>query len=409
MANSSSTSNRRKAAKKTPNKPYKDFPLGANGSGYWAKRILGKIHYFGRWGRIRNGKMERLPGDGWKDALDKYNEQKDDLYAGRKPRPKDAEGLTLKDLCNKFLTRKQQKLDNDEIVPRTFYGYKQITDRLITVFGGTRLVDDLDADDFAKLRSVIAKSYGPVRLGGEIQQTRMVFKFGYDEGLIEKVVRYGQSFDKPSKKVLRKHRSGNGEKMFEAEDIRKMLDAASPQLRAMILLGVNCGFGNSDCGTLPLSAVNLEKGWIKYPRPKTGIDRRCPLWSETIEALKKVIEARPQPKNEADAELVFVTKYGQGWTKETSTNPISAEMRKLLQSIKIYRAGIGFYALRHVFETIGGESRDQVAVNHIMGHAQDDMASVYRERISDERLRDVTDHVHAWLFPVDETEGDSDE
>jgi hypothetical protein len=26
------------------------------------------------------------------------------------------------------------------------------------------------------------------------------------------------------------------------------------------------------------------------------------------------------------------------------------------------------------------------------------MASVYRERISDERLRAVTDHVRAWLF-----------
>jgi hypothetical protein len=28
------------------------------------------------------------------------------------------------------------------------------------------------------------------------------------------------------------------------------------------------------------------------------------------------------------------------------------------------------------------------------------MSSIYRERISDERLRAVTDHVHAWLFGV---------
>jgi hypothetical protein len=33
-----------------------------------------------------------------------------------------------------------------------------------------------------------------------------------------------------------------------------------------------------------------------------------------------------------------------------------------------------------------------------MGHARDDMASVYRERISDERLKAVTDYVRKWLF-----------
>ena len=60
--------------------------------------------------------------------------------------------------------------------------------------------------------------------------------------------------------------------------------------------------------------------------------------------------------------------------------------------------GRNFYALRHGLETVGGESKDQVAVDAIMGHADSSMASVYRERISDERLRAVTDVVHRWLF-----------
>jgi len=57
-----------------------------------------------------------------------------------------------------------------------------------------------------------------------------------------------------------------------------------------------------------------------------------------------------------------------------------------------------FYALRHSFETIGGESRDQVAVETIMGHSRDDMASVYRERIGDDRLQAVAEHVRQWLW-----------
>ena len=86
------------------------------------------------------------------------------------------------------------------------------------------------------------------------------------------------------------------------------------------------------------------------------------------------------------------------WAKDTADNPISKETAKLLNTLGLRRPGLGFYALRHTFETIGGDSRDQVAVDHIMGHARDDMASVYRERISDERLRAVADHVHKWLF-----------
>jgi integrase len=77
---------------------------------------------------------------------------------------------------------------------------------------------------------------------------------------------------------------------------------------------------------------------------------------------------------------------------------VSAEFRKLLKKLGLYHRGRGFYALRHTFETIGGDSRDQVAVDHIMGHARDDMASHYRERISDDRLQAVVDHVHNWLF-----------
>jgi integrase len=149
---------------------------------------------------------------------------------------------------------------------------------------------------------------------------------------------------------------------------------------------------------MPLSALDLERGWLNYPRPKTGIDRRCKLWPETVEALRAAIAERPEPKDPDDKPLVFITKYGLSWMKATRDNPIAKETRKLLDALKLYRPGLGFYALRHTFETIGGESKDQVAVDHIMGHARDDMASVYRERIGDERLIAVANHVRRWLF-----------
>jgi hypothetical protein len=48
---------------------------------------------------------------------------------------------------------------------------------------------------------------------------------------------------------------------------------------------------------------------------------------------------------------------------------------------------------------VGDESGDQIATNAIMGHVDDSMADLYRERISDARLQAVVDHVRAWLFP----------
>ena len=386
IGNSIKSASRRKSGTKNGwTKPYADFPLSFHPpSGRLYKKIRGKRHYFGY-------------AKDCQAAVDKYLDQKDDLQAGRRPRA-NGDGLIVKELCNRFLTSKQNQVDIGEITHRSFLDYKAVTDRIVRVFGLTRQVDDLAADDFEELKSDIAKTRGLVSLGNEIQRVRVAFKFAYDAGLIEKPLRYGPTFKRPSKRVLRKVRNDNGEKMFEADEIRTMLAAASTQMKAMILLGVNCGFGNNDCGTLPLDVTDLERGWIDFPRPKTGIARRCPLWPVTVKALRATIESRRKPKDDADQGFIFVTKYGQSWAKTTSTNPVSTEFRKLLQSIGLYRKGRGFYALRHVFETIGGESRDQVAVDHIMGHADQSMAAHYRERISDERLQGVVEHVHRWLF-----------
>src|SRR5262249_49479185 len=155
----------------------------------------------------------------------------------------------------------------------------------VEAFGRERLVEDLRPDDFAGLRAKLAKGWGPVTLTNVMQRIKSVFKFAADNALISRPVVYGQGFKRPHQKALGRARNEKGLRMFEAAEIRAMLDAAGVQLRAMILLGINCGFGNNDCGSLPLSALDLERGWVNFPRPKTEVARRCPLWPETVEAL----------------------------------------------------------------------------------------------------------------------------
>jgi integrase len=366
-----------------PAKPRPDFPLFPHATGRWAKKIRGQLHYFGPWADPDV-------------ALAKYLAEKDALIAGRKPRSKeDTDALTVFVLGNKFLNAKKALVESGELSERTWAEYREVCRLIVKVFGKFRRVEDIDADDFARLRKIMAKRWGPYRLGKFIQCIRSVFNYG---GALMKIrIDFGPDFKRPSKKTMRLHRAAQGSRMFEADELRRILAAAGMPMQAMILLGVNCGFGNADCGRLPISALDLEGGWVNFPRPKTGIQRRCPLWPETIDAIKESLAARPTPRAEEDQGLAFITATGRSWHKAIADSPITKEMRKLLDSLDI-NGHRNFYALRHTFETVAGESRDQVAVDAIMGHAKDDMASVYRERISDARLRAATEFVRGWLY-----------
>jgi integrase len=383
-----------------PAKPRPDYPLTYHPAGYWCKKIRGKIHYFGP----RFGPSDPVAAAAAADAaLTDYNRQADALHAGRKPRAESAT-LTVKDATNEFLNHKRARMESGELSPRSWRDYKDTCDLLVRHFGNARLVADLGPDDFAGLRNKMAGKWGPTRLKNTIQRIRSVFKFAVESDLIDRPIRFGPGFARPSAKTLRLHKAAKGPKLFSREEVRRMLDGAGLPLRTMILLGINCGFGNADCGQLPLSAVDLEAGIIDFPRPKTGIHRRCPMWPETVEAMQEALAKRKEPKDPADAGLVFITKRGYPWHKDASDSPVAKETAKLLKELPINgRQGLGFYTLRHTFRTVADEARDQPAADYMMGHEVQHTSSVYREAISDERLRAVSEHVRTWLFAATAT------
>src|SRR5262249_54425903 len=124
-------------------------------------------------------------------------------------------------------------------------------------------------------------------------------------------------------------------------------------------------------------------------------------WPETVQALRGSLAKRPAPKQGEHTGLVFLTRLGDSWVTGTTDGPLSRETGKLLKKLGINgRKRLGFYTLRHTFRAVADEARDPVAADHIMGHEVPHMSGVYRETISDARLKAVADHVRAWLFPT---------
>lgn len=386
------------STRQKPDKPRPDFPLFAHATGRWAKKVRGKLVYFGPW-------------DDPQGALEKWAREKDDLLAGRVPRDTSGE-LILTDLANHFLTAKKRAVQTGDLALRTFHDYHKVCEYLIGEFGSRRLVSDIGPSDFADLRVHLAKRFSsPVTLMVYMGKVRSFFRFAFDNDLIDRPVRFGSEFREPAQKRIDEHKLAAGPRMFQRDEIHKMLAAARPQHKAMILLALNCGFGNNDLATLPQSAIDFEGGWIDHPRPKTAVGRRIPLWPETLQALREAIAVRPQPKDTSHADCVFLTRGGLPWTRveevESSKpeggkrlkvrNAVTDDFTRFFRRLKI-NGRRGFYTLRHTCETIAGDSRDQIAVDAIMGHRTPGMGTQYREWISDDRLKAVTDHVHAWLF-----------
>jgi integrase len=400
-----------KASRRKPGKPYPSFPLTAHPNGQWCKKIRGKVHFFGTW----------VDPDA---ALAKYLGVAADLHAGRDPASVSSGELTVKEMGNEFLASQMERVSSGQIGGRWFEDCRRVVRHFAKHMGVSRPAAALSASDFQRYRRLLVtqglsgqKGLGVFALTRAIAAVRAMFKWAFDTGLLKQTPRWGKGFARPSVVEFRRSRAmydrENGKRLFTSEQVRSLIKAAGPALRAATLLGINGGFGNSDCSALPIAAVDLKAAIIDFERPKTAVRRVVPLWPETITALKTLLTAeRVAPATEAAAPLVFRTESGLPvvrqimraggdgeFEKVTHIDRLSDWFDELLAAKKLKRRGIGFYTLRHTFRTWADETNDQHAIHLIMGHAIPGMSGIYVEEIGVERLRKVVNHVRSKLWP----------
>lgn len=325
----------------------------------------------------------------------------------RHPSPSPQLPVTVSEVCAAALDYMRSQIAAGERAQRSIEDYQLAVTPLLQVFGGDREVASLRPDDFRRLRKHLDENLSKRTLKKRIGAIRTVLKYADDlrdetgERRFSGQIDYGREFNRPSSKVLRQEKLTQEKKYFEPQEVRRLLAAAREPVRTMILLALNCGFGNTDIATLTWSVIELDStpSWIEFPRGKTAIERRCPLWPETAAALRihrGTIILPPEA-------LVFLTSRGNPWVrmseKKNHDDALGKAFHKLQVACDLKRHGVGFYSLRHCFETWGGETKDQVAVNDLMGHVDTSMAGEYREAISDTRKQAVVDEVRRRLWP----------
>ncbi len=363
------------------------FPLFLHATGQWAKKIKGKLWYFGK---------------DQQKAFEQYSYERLHLEIGinlRKLPPskpvEPSEGVRLGEGIDLFLASCEAKVARGELSRLSLIDYK-LTLALVTASLERSIPIQLTTPShWASVYTRIAANKNATTINGEIARVRAAFNWLRKNRYIDREPYFGDSLNRPSKSAIRKARSASGKSWFEANEIKSLLEAARPSLKAMILLGVNCGLGNSDCAQLERAWLNRKTGWIDYPRPKTGVDRRAKVWPETIAAVDSWLRLRPK----VTVPLLFVTRQGNSWSDPDSPDcQIAKCFRQLCIDTNLHIKGRGFYGLRRTCETIGSEAKDQIALNHIMGHIDGSMGGIYRQRISDERLEAVAEVIRKWLF-----------
>ena len=312
---------RRKPA--PPPKPYAAFPLGYHRNGKFCKKVKdidGKwiFVYFGCWAKREDKQLVPVAGGGWEQALVEYEDwqrkqeqlartaaalkAKDEQqqYQAKEQRivalEAEASGeLRLRELCRLYGSYGESRVKQKELKPKSFLEYLEMIELVFSVLGKDKIVSELTTNDFAKISEemAVSREWSPARIGKFIGLVSTMFNVAYDNEWIENKPRYGAGFKRPSKERCDEYANEGGDKLFTRDEVLKLLNGGlvsdkkesrawvgpTTQMKAMILLGCNCAFGNTDISVVPIEAFDFKSKLVRLPEQKLlfAVRSRCGL------------------------------------------------------------------------------------------------------------------------------------
>jgi integrase len=341
------------------------FPLTRHPTGQYCKKIKGKMHYF---------------GTDKKRALERYLDQAAYLHGGQNATiPGSSSTTSIKELCDLYLRYQHSKVLAGELTPRHYSDQTRSLDQLVSFLGEGRKIRNISTLDLQSYKRRLQGRYGSAhRLNLHLGVMKAMFHWARRNDILEHIPNIDAV---PRGKIVHQERF-----TFGSQEITRLLAAANAKMRAMIWLGLNCGFGCTDCARLKWTDLDFEHHRVKLARNKTGVPRNLPLWPETISAMETLPKTGP---------LVFYTEEGHPWvrtaarvqddgsTNYTTVNAIASMFARLLKKVKMdVPSGTGFYTLRRTAATLAARSGDPFAVQRLLGHVNLEMATRYVQDVS---------------------------
>lgn len=133
---------------------------------------------------------------------------------------------------------------------------------------------------------LITSSEGAVSVRHKLRTVKALLMWAYDAELVETLPRSIKKYNDiplPEPKP----------EFFTLKEVQTLYKEASPPVRLWILLGLNCGFTQSDISSLSPDMVDWDRGIIARDRQKTGVESEHKLWPLTLKMLRE--QAGPGP------------------------------------------------------------------------------------------------------------------
>jgi integrase len=191
--------------------------------------------------------------------------------------------------------------------------------------------------------------------------------------------------DNPWESIQRKRVVPNSRRELTIDELRKVCQAATGEMKVLFALGTYSGLRLGDCVTLRWSEVDLERGIIRRVpnktarrNPKPVIVPVHPILSETLSAI-----------SEKERGEYVLPEMAALYVHDISS--VTDKIQKHFKScgIKLYKHGtgtdgkravieVGFHSLRHTFVSLCRESNAPLAVvESIVGHSNPAMTRHY--------------------------------
>lgn len=376
-------------------KPYHGNRVG----GRWWKSIGGKVRYFG-------GGKSCNDVESYREAEKEYfefalNEEKNQTV--EIPMTK----MTIADVAEEYLQDLYSRHVRGEItaiyVEKSRLYLSQVLDRM-----GEKKINSITESDFNKYKNQILnkvfdngdKRTISIYTAKDILKTLKIFiRWSWKMRLLDHLPRNIDDLAKIHSKLIEEPKP----KFFTLDELSTLWLNANSRTQCFIVLGLNCGYGQTDVSSLRIGEVDYENGYIERDRTKTGIRAKHKLWRVTLRLLKE--HCYQYEKKTDGSERVFLTSNNEVLVRDCfkadnkffRSDAIKNAFGRLQKKTEI-NGGRGFYALRKTGSSII-EEIDPLATEMYLAHAEPGMKRHYAQRPwgrledalveMEKRLRDV--------------------